>query len=231
MQSEQCYRQWRKVRKGGGGQAGPAGAWVAVGCGVRVVGGRWGACAGGVSRGWGGAGGRGAGRSRGKRSRPVGSGMQSEQCYRQWRKERRGGGAGGSGAGGGAFAGRGVRRAVVTAGGEGWGVHLARGGVSGAACQGCGVRVLDRLRSRAWLQGSGGVWRWWVSPATGVLLRGSDEDVDCTGTEAGEPGAGAWGETDKRTGKQTNRQIDTERHTDNPTDTLRDGQTGRQMHT
>ena len=35
--------------------------------------------------------------------------------------------------------------------------------------------------------------RWWVSPATGVLLRGSDEDVDCTGNESGEPGAGVWG--------------------------------------
>ena len=32
------------------------------------------------------------GRSRGKRSGPGGSGMQSEQCYRQWRKCRRGGG-------------------------------------------------------------------------------------------------------------------------------------------
>ena len=32
-----------------------------------------------------------------------------------------------------------------------------------------------------------------MGPATGVLLRGSDEDVDCKGTEAGEPGAGAWG--------------------------------------
>ena len=32
-----------------------------------------------------------------------------------------------------------------------------------------------------------------VSPATGILLRGSDEDVDCTRTEAGEPRAGAWG--------------------------------------
>ena len=31
-------------------------------------------------------------RSRGKRSRPEGSGMQSEQCHRQWRKEGRGGG-------------------------------------------------------------------------------------------------------------------------------------------
>ena len=82
---------------------------------------------------------------------------------------------------------------MVTAGGEGWGVRLARGGVSGAACRGCRVWELDCLRSRARLWGGGGVWRWWVSPATGVLLRGSDEDVDCMGTEAGEPGAGAWG--------------------------------------
>ena len=53
----------------------------------------------GASRGvgWGweglvGVGGREEGRSRGKRSGPGGSGMQSEQCYRQWRKCRRGGG-------------------------------------------------------------------------------------------------------------------------------------------
>ena len=118
--------------------------------------------------------------------------MQSEPCYRQWRKVRRGGGAAGL-AWVGAIAGHGVRRAVVTAGAEGWGVRLARGGLSGAACQGCGVRVLDRLRSRAGPPGSGGVWRWWVSPATGVLLRGSDEDVDCSGIEAGEPGAGVRG--------------------------------------
>ena len=48
----------------------------------------------------------------------------------------------------GAVAGRGVRRAVVSAGGEGRGVRLSRGGVSGAACRGCGVWVLDGLRSR-----------------------------------------------------------------------------------
>ena len=41
--------------------------------------------------------------------------------------------------------------------------------------------------------GVGGVWWWWVRPATGVLLRGSDEGEDCLGTEAGEPGAGEWG--------------------------------------
>ena len=69
---------------------------------------------------------------------------------------------------------------------------------SGVRCpvrrvRGCGARVLDRRRSRAGPQGSGGVLRWWVSRATGVLLRGSDEDVDRTGTEAGEPGAGVWG--------------------------------------
>ena len=34
---------------------------------------------------------------------------------------------------------------------------------------------------------------WWVSPATGVLLRGSDEDLGCTGTLAGELVAGVWG--------------------------------------
>ena len=56
MQSEQCYRQWCKVRKGGGGWWARRGwgpslgvasvvrwyrAWVAAGCGVRQVGGRW----------------------------------------------------------------------------------------------------------------------------------------------------------------------------------------------
>ena len=73
------------------------------------MGGRRGACDGGVSRGWVGAGGRGVGKSRGKRSRPVGSGMQSEQCYRQWRKVRRGGGGGGWGA----WRGRGLSLGVV----------------------------------------------------------------------------------------------------------------------
>ena len=45
--------------------------------------------------GWGGGvgeGGRGEGISRCKRSGPGGSGMQSEQCYRQWRKVRKRGG-------------------------------------------------------------------------------------------------------------------------------------------
>ena len=51
----------------------------------------------GVGWGWEGlvgVGGREEGRSRGKRSGPGGSGMQSEQCYRQWRKCTKGGGAG-----------------------------------------------------------------------------------------------------------------------------------------
>ena len=210
MQSEQCYRQWRKVRKGGGaGGPGVGGgrrwAWrssrggTGRGWPLGVASGGWeggGRTVGGLCRGrvtgvvWGGQG--GGRKSRGKRSRPVGSGMQSEQCYRRWRKVRGGGGLVGP-AWAGAVAGCGVRRAVVTAGGEGWGVRLVRGGVSGAACRGCRVWELDCLRSRAGLWGGGGVWRWWVSPATGVLLRGSDEDVDCMGTEAGEPGAGAWG--------------------------------------
>ena len=51
--------------------------------------------------GWVGVGGREKAISRGKRSGPGGSGMQSEQCYGQWRKIRKGGGAGGPGAGGG----------------------------------------------------------------------------------------------------------------------------------
>ena len=46
---------------------------------------------------------------------------------------------------------------------------------------------------QSWALGVGGVWWWWVRPATGVLLRGSDEGEDCLGTEAGEPGAGEWG--------------------------------------
>ena len=87
--------------------------------------------------------------------------MQSEQCYRQWRKCRKGGG-GGSGAGGGR------RWAWVGGGWAGWAVQ-------------------------SWALGVGGVWWWWVRPATGVLLRGSDEGEDCMGTEAGEPGAGEWG--------------------------------------
>ena len=87
--------------------------------------------------------------------------MQSEQCYRQWRKCRKGGG------------GVGQVRVVVVAGRR-WG---GLGGVGGPEL-GLGV---------------GGVWWWWVRPATGVLLRGSDEGEDCLGIEAGEPGAGEWG--------------------------------------
>ena len=71
----------------------------------------------GVGWGWEGlvgVGGREEGRSRGKRSGPGGSGMQSEQCYRQWRKCRKGGGGQ-------------VRVAVVA--GRGWGGGL--GGVGG----------------------------------------------------------------------------------------------------
>ena len=72
--------------------------------------------------------------------------MQSEQCYRQWRKVRRGGRGLGGLAWVGAVGGRGVRRAVVTVGVEGWGVRLARGGVRrrrpacGARCGVSGVR-------------------------------------------------------------------------------------------
>ena len=122
----------------------------------------------GVGWGWEGlvgVGGREEGRSRGKRSGPGGSGMQSEQCYRQWRKCRKGGGGGG---GGGSGAGGGRRWAWVGGGWAGWAVQ-------------------------SWALGVGGVWWWWVRPATGVLLRGSDEGEDCFGTEAGEPGAGEWG--------------------------------------
>ena len=118
----------------------------------------------GVGWGWEGlvgVGGREEGRSRGKRSGPGGSGMQSEQCYRQWRKCRKGGG------------GR-VRC--------GWWSSL---GVVGGGWAGWAVQ--------SWALGVGGVWWWWVRPATGVLLRGSDEGEDCLGTEAGEPGAGEWG--------------------------------------
>ena len=46
---------------------------------------------------------------------------------------------------------------------------------------------------QSWTLGVGGVWRWWVCPATGDLLRGSDEGEDCSGTEAGEPTAREWG--------------------------------------
>ena len=60
---------------------------------------------------------------------------------------------------------------VMRAGGGGW---------SGWAVQ-------------SWTLGVGGVWWWWVCPATGVLLRRSDEGEDCSGTEAGVPGAGDWG--------------------------------------
>ena len=56
----------------------------------------------------------------------------------------------------GAVAARGVRCAVVSAGGEGCGARVAWGGVSGAACRGCRVWELDCLRSRVGLRGR---WR------------------------------------------------------------------------
>ena len=69
---------------------GVGGPLTAVGAGYGVGWGR---------EGWVGVGGREEGTSRGK---PGGSGMQSEQCYRQWRKVRKeGGGVGGPGVGGG----------------------------------------------------------------------------------------------------------------------------------
>ena len=98
----------------------PGGGSTVAGCGRRL----WSGV--GEGGGWVGEGGRGEGISRGKRSGPGGSGMQSEQCYRQWRKVRRRGGGGLAGlARVGAVAGRGVRREVVTVGGasgEGRGV-------------------------------------------------------------------------------------------------------------
>ena len=80
---------------------------------------------------------------------------------------------------------------MCLAGGGVWRRRPAGGvrcGVSGV--WGEGARQTSVL---SWTPGCGGVWRWWVSPATGVLLRGGDEDADCTGIEAGEPGAGVWG--------------------------------------
>ena len=160
MQSEQCYRQWRKCRKGAGGarcgwwsSLGAARvvrwcwAWVVAGCGARRVGGSRRGLVLGVGRGAL-VGGR---KSRGKRSRPAGSGMQSEQCYRRWRKVRRGGGGLVGPAWAWAVVGCGVRRVVASAGGEGWGARVVRGGVSCAACRGCRVWELDCLRSRAGL--------------------------------------------------------------------------------
>ena len=71
-------------------------------------------------------------------------------------------------------------RSVAGCGRQPWCVVRVGGGWSGWAVQ-------------SWALGVGGVWWWWVRPATGVLLRGSDEGEDCSGTEAGEPGAGEWG--------------------------------------
>ena len=91
----------------------------------------------GVGSGWEGLVGVGRpeeGRSRGKRSGPGGSGMQSEQCYRQWRKCRKGGGG---------------QVRVVGVAGRGWGgfgrvggPELGSGGrwrvvVVGASCYRC----------------------------------------------------------------------------------------------
>ena len=71
-------------------------------------------------------------------------------------------------------------RSVAGCGRQPWCVVRVGGGWAGWAVQ-------------SWALGVGGVWWWWVRPATGVLLRGSDEGEDCSGTEAGEPGAGEWG--------------------------------------
>ena len=104
-------------------------ARVVAGCGARRAGGPRRGLVLGV--GWGGlVGGR---RSRGKRSRPAGSGMQSEQCYRRWRKERRVGGGDGPGAGGGR---RRARRTLCS--GVGWGRGMWRACGKGRGV-GCGV--------------------------------------------------------------------------------------------
>ena len=71
-------------------------------------------------------------------------------------------------------------RSVAGCGRQPWCVVRVGGGWVGWAVQ-------------SWALGVGGVWWWWVRPATGVLLRRSDEGEDCSGTEAGEPGAGEWG--------------------------------------
>ena len=78
--------------------------------------------------------------------------MQSEQCYRQWRKFRKGGGAVGQ-ARVGVVAGRGERREVVPGVGGRWVWRVVRGGVSGAVCRGCRVWEPGCLRSRAGLWG------------------------------------------------------------------------------
>ena len=159
---------------------------MVAGCGARRVGGSRRGLVLAVGRG-GLVGGR---KSRGKRSRPAGSGLQSEQCYRLWRKVRRGGGLVGP-AWAWAVVGCGVRGGVGWGRGVGYACGKGRGvgrGVSGV--QGVGAR-LSAVQS--WALGVGGVWWWWVCRATGVLLRGSDEGEDCLGTEAGEPGAGEWG--------------------------------------
>ena len=105
---------------------GVGGPFPAVGA-SRGVGWRW--------EGLVGVGGREEGRSRGKRSGPGGSGMQSEQCYRQWRKCRNGGGGGGVG----------QVRVVVVAGRRWGGVGRdgrSRAGLWGSVARGGGGCVL-----------------------------------------------------------------------------------------
>ena len=81
----------------------------------------------------------------------------------------------------------------------GSGANVERGGGGGGSGAGGGRRWAwvgggwAGRAVRSWALGVGGVWWWWVRPATCVLLRGSDEGEDCMGTEAGEPGAGEWG--------------------------------------
>ena len=87
--------------------------------------------------------------------------MQSEQCYRQWRKVRKGGGLAGL-ARVGAVAGRGVRREAVTIGGasgEGRGVVVP----PGWRCPVRRVRGVGRGCSTNFGPELGpGVW-WWVA--------------------------------------------------------------------
>ena len=68
-------------------------------------------------------------------------------------------------------------RSVDGCGRQSWCVMRVGGGWLGWLVQG-------------WALGVGGVWWWWVCPATGVLLRGSEEGEDCSGLRPESLGRG-----------------------------------------
>ena len=193
MQSEQCYRQWRKVRKGGGLAGLAMGGGLSLGvasvewedrCRWRAPVAAW---AGGVGRGWVGAGGRGAGKKarqalEARRLRhaertvlPAVAQSKKRGGWRVWR-------GWGPSLGVASVAWLWPSGAIVGGGGCVWQGQGCGGAVwraeSGAACWGGGAGRSKDFGSELGPPVCGGVRRWGVCPATGLLLRGSGEDVE-----------------------------------------------------